>query len=225
MSEALVQTIKQIAVGAVAAEKMSNLLVGTVVTVNPLSIEVENVGLLTNDFLRVLVPISTSGSFNDAFNVTVISTGQANVSGSAEGLVDIVVRDEDNVQIGTAKGTISLPVSASGTAVVSGNAAGGGDKTVTSYQNWLTVGDKVALLRYSGGNSFLVLDKVTGGDKIVSGGGSGGWEPPPEPTGGGVQTVNGIAPTNGNVNVSIKISQAAYDLIAVPDPNVTYYIY
>lgn len=41
----------------------------------------------------------------------------------------------------------------------------------------------------------------------------------------GVLMVNGIEPTAGNVNVSIKISQAAYDLIAEPDPNVTYYIY
>ena len=43
--------------------------------------------------------------------------------------------------------------------------------------------------------------------------------------GGGVETVNEIPPTNGNVNVTIEMSQAAYNAISEPNPNVTYNIY
>ena len=43
--------------------------------------------------------------------------------------------------------------------------------------------------------------------------------------GGTVSSVNTILPTNGNVNVTVEISQAAYNAILTPDPKVTYYIY
>lgn len=43
--------------------------------------------------------------------------------------------------------------------------------------------------------------------------------------GGSVSSVNGILPTNGNINVTVELSQAAYNAISNPNPNVTYYIY
>jgi len=43
---------------------------------------------------------------------------------------------------------------------------------------------------------------------------------------GAVRTVNGIAPDDaGNVQtLEVVISRAAYDLIADPDPRITYYL-
>jgi len=56
----------------------------------------------------------------------------------------------------------------------------------------------------------------------VAGGGGGGGTG----SSGGVQSVNGILPDEvGNVDTQVVvISKAAYDLIAVKDPRVTYYV-
>lgn len=159
-SEAFVQTIKQIAVGAVATEKLSSLVIGKVYSVSPLQIELDNVGLLSGSKLSFIEPITSSGVVDTSVSSGMTSTGSTTVSGTAGGEIEVEVKDSSNTVIGKAKGSISLPVSASDAVTVSGSINKPQSQTVTVNEHWLQAGDIVALLRYSGGAKFLVLGKI-----------------------------------------------------------------
>ena len=180
--DGLVQTIKQIAVNAVDAEKMSNLIIGKVKTVNPLSIELDNIGLVNSDFLRYLSPSMSSGDYDTKFDINVTSTGTANITAEADGQVRIPVNGEDIKPQTYAEGRVTLPVTGNASITVSGRAVGGDIKLVTVSEIWLNVGDEVAMLRYPGGNKFLVLGRTlaTGG---TTGKGEGQFQGPPGPQG------------------------------------------
>ena len=162
MSEALVETIKQIAVKAVQSEKMSSLVIGTVNSTSPLSVYIENVGTVPAAMLRTIEPIKSTGVVNTGFTTTVSSTGTSSTTGSATGTITVDVKDSSDVKIGTASGSVTLPVTGSGTASVSGTASAGGNKTVESTATGLRLGAEVALLRYTGGNRFLILGAIGG---------------------------------------------------------------
>ena len=159
-SEAFVQNIKRIAVDAVRAEKSSPLIVGKVRTTNPLTVELDNIGILQSSMLSFLTPIVASGTVDNSFNVYVNSVGSSSGVGTATGEITVDVKDESDKKIGTAKGNVSLNVTVSGSATVGGSAVRNGAQTVTSTGTGLQVGDSVALLRYTGGNTFLVLGKI-----------------------------------------------------------------
>lgn len=109
------ETIKKIALEAVAESKPVNITYGIVKTINPLSIEVENLRVLPAEFFIL------------SRNVTNYTT-----------TMTINWNTED------AQGH---------------NHSVTGSKTVT-INNALKVGEKVILIRFQGGQDYLVLDRI-----------------------------------------------------------------
>jgi predicted TIM-barrel enzyme len=99
------ETIKKLALEAVEQSKPVNVTYGTVKTIDPLSIEVENLRILSKEFF-------------------VLSRNVTNYP--------------KNINID------------------------GENKTIT-VNNALKIGEKVILIRFQGGQDFLVLDRVGGG--------------------------------------------------------------
>ena len=88
------------------------------------------------------------------------------------------------------------------------------------YGLWILVGGQL----YRWLSSWVEFSVIIKGDQGIPGVAGPQGEPGPKGA-DGVQTVNNIEPVNGNVNVSIWISRAAYNAIATPDPNIEYLIY
>jgi hypothetical protein len=184
--------MKLIAAAAIESSKTSPLYFGLVKTVNPLSITLDNVGVITREQLTVIRPVQVKGTVKQ--DVAVRSTGTNTLTGSSSGSGSATLSGSNSMsgnntyngnQLSVqpqgdtaqyARGTISVSVtgntSVSGTVNVSGSASVNGNvavngtaavnTTVTSTELPLVVGDYVALIRHPGGNKFLILGVVQG---------------------------------------------------------------
>lgn len=157
------EVIKKMAVGANDANAPTSVLFGTVTSINPLEITVEQKLKLTKEFLVLTknvkdytVDVSVdwgteSKSLNANHNHTL--SGDISVSSDAEvnpnpDNIAVDIRNEVSNNIGIEQKNINLTHSHSIN----------GKKTMTIY-NGLKLNDNVILIQQQGGNNFVVLDK------------------------------------------------------------------
>ena len=157
------EVIKKMAVGANDANAPTSVLFGTVTSINPLEITVEQKLKLTKEFLVLTknvkdytVDVSVdwgteSKSLNANHNHTL--SGDISVSSSAEvnpnpDNIAVNIKNEVSKNIEVEQKNIDLAHSHSIT----------GKKTMTIY-NGLKLNDNVILIQQQGGNNFVVLDK------------------------------------------------------------------
>ena len=157
------EVIKKMAVGANDANAPTSVLFGTVTSINPLEITVEQKLKLTKEFLVLTknvkdytVDVSVAWETeNKSLNANHSHTlnGDISVSSNAEvnpnpDNIAVDIRNEVSNNIGIEQKNINLTHSHSIT----------GKKTMTIY-NGLKLNDNVILIQQQGGNNFVVLDK------------------------------------------------------------------
>lgn len=157
------EVIKKMAVGANDANAPTSVLFGTVTSINPLEITVEQKLKLTKEFLVLTknvkdytVDVSVDwGTESKSLNANHSHTlnGDISVSSNAEvnpnpDNIAVDIRNEVSNNIGIEQKNINLTHSHSIT----------GKKTMTIY-NGLKLNDNVILIQQQGGNNFVVLDK------------------------------------------------------------------
>lgn len=157
------EVIKKMAVGANDANAPTSVLFGTVTSVNPLEITVEQKLKLTKEFLVLTknvkdytVDVSMdweTGSKSLNANHSHTLNGDISVSSSAEvnpnpDNIAVNIKNEVSNNIGIETKNINLTHSHSIT----------GRKTMTIY-NGLKLNDNVILIQQQGGNNLVVLDK------------------------------------------------------------------
>lgn len=157
------EVIKKMAVGANDANAPTSVLFGTVTSINPLEITVEQKLKLTKEFLVLTknvkdytVDVSVDWKTeNKSLNANHSHTlnGDISVSSNAEvnpnpDNIAVDIRNEVSNNIGIEQKNINLTHSHSIT----------GKKTMTIY-NGLKLNDNVILIQQQGGNNFVVLDK------------------------------------------------------------------
>ena len=136
MSTGLVEVIKQAAINANDTAQLCDLRYGTVVSNNPLKVQVTNLFTIPESLLVVPEHL-TDHSVDVTINwTTEISGNHVHTfsSNTADG--------GDSIEIGGEHHHLLA-----------------GKKTMTIH-NALKVGDKVALLRKSGGQSYFILDRI-----------------------------------------------------------------
>lgn len=139
MSTGLINIIKQASMDAVNNAQMSDLRFGTVTSAAPLTVQVTNQFTLPQSLL--IVPKHLT-------NYTVDCTIQRKAETlSGEAKVNLDLKDEeDPIATHTHDVEVSVPSSSI--------------RTTITIHNALTVGDKVALLRKQGGQSYFILDRI-----------------------------------------------------------------
>ncbi len=157
------EVIKKMAVGANDANAPTSVLFGTVTSINPLEITVEQKLKLTKEFLVLTknvkdytVDVSVDWETeNKSLNANHSHTlnGDISVSSNAEvnpnpDNITVDIKNEVSNNIGIEQKNINLTHSHSIT----------GKKTMTIY-NGLKLNDNVILIQQQGGNNFVVLDK------------------------------------------------------------------
>lgn len=157
------EVIKKMAVGANDANAPTSVLFGTVTSINPLEITVEQKLKLTKEFLVLTknvkdytVDVSVEWETeNKSLNANHSHTlnGDISVSSNAEvnpnpDNIAVDIRNEVSNNIGIEQKNINLTHSHS---II-------GKKTMTIY-NGLKLNDNVILIQQQGGNNFVVLDK------------------------------------------------------------------
>ena len=163
MGSSLGEIIKKMAVGANDANAPTSVLFGTVTSVNPLEITVEQKLKLTKEFLVLTknvkdytVDVSLDWTTeNKTLNANHNHTLSGNVSITSTAQVDpnpdniaVSINNEVNNSLTVEQKNINLTHSHSIT----------GRKTMTIY-NGLKLNDNVILIQQQGGNNFVVLDK------------------------------------------------------------------
>ena len=163
MGSSLGEIIKKMAVGANDANAPTSVLFGTVTSVNPLEITVEQKLKLTKEFLVLTknvkdytVDVSLDWETeNKTLNANHNHTLSGNVSITSTAQVDpnpdniaVSINNEVNNSLTVEQKNINL----------SHNHSISGTKQITIH-NGLKLNDNVILLQQQGGNNFVVLDK------------------------------------------------------------------
>lgn len=163
MGSSLGEVIKKMAVGANDANAPTSVLFGTVTSVNPLEITVEQKLKLTKEFLVLTknvkdytVDVSVEwATENKTLNANHNHTLSGNVSITSTAQVDpnpdniaVSINNEVNNSLTVEQKNINL----------SHNHSISGTKQITIH-NGLKLNDNVILLQQQGGNNFVVLDK------------------------------------------------------------------
>ena len=163
MGSSLGEIIKKMAVGANDANAPTSVLFGTVTSVNPLEITVEQKLKLTKEFLVLTknvkdytVDVSLDWETeNKTLNANHNHTLSGNLSITSTAQVDpnpdniaVSINNEVNNSLTVEQKNINL----------SHNHSISGTKQITIH-NGLKLNDNVILLQQQGGNNFVVLDK------------------------------------------------------------------
>ena len=163
MGSSLGEIIKKMAVGANDANAPTSVLFGTVTSVNPLEITVEQKLKLTKEFLVLTKNVkdytvdvsldwetenkTLNANHNHTLDGNVSVTSNAQVSPNPDNIA-VNIKNEVSKNIEVEQKNIDLAHSHSIT----------GKKTMTIY-NGLKLNDNVILIQQQGGNNFVVLDK------------------------------------------------------------------
>lgn len=163
MGSSLGEIIKKMAVGANDANAPTSVLFGTVTSVNPLEITVEQKLKLTKEFLVLTKNVkdytvevsmdwsteskSLNANHNHTLNGDVSVTSTAQVSQNPDNIAVSINNEVDN-SLSIEQKNINL----------SHNHSIFGKKQITIH-NGLKLNDNVILLQQQGGNNFVVLDK------------------------------------------------------------------
>lgn len=136
MSQQLINAIKDIALKSIDSQNLSDIIIGQVESISPLSIKVDNYNISLPE--EVIDVVDTLRKFEQTYTGTCQGTAQIpSLSGSCSG------------EGGGAVTTNPSSGSCSGTCQV----------TVT-IDNSLKVGDKVHIIRQKGGRRFLVVGRL-----------------------------------------------------------------
>lgn len=145
MATGLIDIMKRASLDAVENGKPCDLRYGTVKTVNPLSVQITADFILPAEVL-VVPETLTNHTMTVSLNWTTESAGVHDHTYSD-------VTEESNAHTHNYSGTVQE--SGGHTHTLASSAS----KTITLH-NALAVGDKVALLRQNGGQSYYILDKI-----------------------------------------------------------------
>ena len=163
MGSSLGEIIKKMAVGANDANAPTSVLFGTVTSVNPLEITVEQKLKLTKEFLVLTKNVkdytvdvsldwetenkTLNANHNHTLsgNLSITSTAQVNPNPDN---IAVSINNEVNNSLTVEQKNINL----------SHNHSISGTKQITIH-NGLKLNDNVILLQQQGGNNFVVLDK------------------------------------------------------------------
>ena len=163
MSSSLGEVIKKMAVGANDANAPTAVLFGTVTSVDPLEITVEQKLKLTKEFL-VLTKNVTDYTVNvtmdwstDSATLDADHNHIANVNSDISVSSDISPNDDNQKITNNVTGEVSVEVQEE-TIDLTHNHNIKGTKSITVH-NALKKGENVILIQQQGGNNFVVLDK------------------------------------------------------------------
>ena len=163
MSSSLGEVIKKMAVGANDANAPTSVLFGTVTSVDPLEITVEQKLKLTKEFLvltknvkdytvDVTMDWSTDNKILDADHKHIADVN-SNISVSS----DISPNDDNQKITNNVTGEVSVTVQEENIDLTHNHDIKG-TKSITVH-NALKSGENVILIQQQGGNNFVVLDK------------------------------------------------------------------
>lgn len=163
MGRSLGEVIKRMAVGANDANAPTSVLFGTVTSINPLEITVEQKLKLTKEFLVLTKNVkdytvdvsmdwntetkALNANHSHDINGDVSVNSNATVNPNPDN-INVSITNEVSKNISVAQKNINL----------SHNHSISGRKQITIY-NGLKLNDNVILLQQQGGNNFVVLDK------------------------------------------------------------------
>lgn len=139
MATGLIDIMKRAALDASDAAKFADLRYGTVVSVNPLKVQITNQFSIPESMLIVpkhLTNYTIECLFEQPYQ---------SLSGTT-GISDTLSTETDKIKNHTHPVTLS--------------SSGSSQSTSITLKNALKVGDKVALLRQQGGQSYFILDKI-----------------------------------------------------------------
>lgn len=163
MSSSLVEVIKKMAVGANDANAPTSVLFGTVTSVEPLEITVNQKFKLTKEFLKLTKNVkdytvdvtmnwNTENTALDA-NHSHSTEVDSNISVSS----DISPNDNNQKITNDVTGEVSVSVKQKDIDLTHKHSIKG-TKSITVH-NALKINDNVILIQQQGGNNFVVLDK------------------------------------------------------------------
>ena len=139
MSTGIIEVMKRASLDAMNNEQMCDLRYGTVVSTSPLKVQITNVLTLPSSLL--IVPQHLT---DYKVGCTITYPAQS-VASATEKSTDLVDQDEP-IKSHTHQFTMSTSEQTS--------------KSTVTIHNALKVGDKVALLRKQGGQSYFILDRI-----------------------------------------------------------------
>ena len=160
----LVETIQQIVNNTMNSNSLTNILFGTVTSDKPLKILVEQKFELTEEFL-ILTKNVKDYSVNitvdwDTENTDLELAHSHNINGSVSVISTAKVTPETEEFNITIDNSVTTNLTTSETKISKQhNHSIAGKKTATIH-NALKIGDKVILIQQSGGQKFVVLDKI-----------------------------------------------------------------
>ena len=163
MGSSLGEIIKRMAVGANDANAPTSVLFGTVTSVNPLEITVEQKLKLTKEFLVLTKNVKDYTVDVSMDWTTETKTLNANHTHNLNGDVSVtsntqVSPNQDNIAV-TITNEVNNSMDVQQKNInLSHNHSISGRKQITIY-NGLKLNDNVILLQQQGGNNFVVLDK------------------------------------------------------------------
>lgn len=164
MSEQLLNIIKKAAKEAIDESTPSNIIFGTVTSISPLNINVEQKMDLTSDFLiltKNVVDYTVDVSVNwSTENKSLSAEHNHELSG------EILINSSSSINPNPDNISISINNDVNSSLVVDEQSLDlshahdiAGKKTLTIH-NALKDGDKVILIRQQGGQKYVVLDKI-----------------------------------------------------------------
>ena len=139
MSTGLINIIKQASLDAMDNAQMSDLRYGKVVSVSPLKVQITAQFIIPESLLVVPQHLTTY-----KLECT-ISEKSKSISGKTEKSEELN-SEEDPLKKHTHNFNVTLPASE--------------EKQVITVHNGLKIGDKGALLRQQGGQSYFILDRI-----------------------------------------------------------------
>lgn len=164
MSEQLLNIIKKAAKEAIDEATPSNIMFGTVTSISPLIINVEQKLSLTNEFLVLTknvvdyeVDVSMDWSTETrSLNANHSHDASSNVSVTSKATVS---PNPDNISVSVSSDA-SADVNVQQKNINLSHAHGISGKKSLTIHNALKNGDKVILIRQHGGQKYVVLDKI-----------------------------------------------------------------
>ena len=139
MSTGILNIVKQASLDAMENAQMCDLRYGKVVSVSPLKVQITQQFIIPESLLVVPQHLTTY-----KLECT-ISKPSKSISGETEKSEDLK-NEEDPLKKHTHKFSVTLPASEA--------------KQTITVHNGLKVGDKVALVRKQGGQSYFILDRI-----------------------------------------------------------------
>ena len=139
----IIQTIKKAALDAIENSSPTSVVFGTVISTNPLQIQVEQKLLLTSEFLiltKNVIDYETEASID-------WNTGQESLNSSHSHTCKVISNEDVIVSIDSQNIDLTHNHTISG-------------RRKITIHNGLKQNDKVILLQQQGGQKFVVLDKI-----------------------------------------------------------------